>query len=128
MNGKRAFAFFIDFLITAVIQNALFMYFVMYPIINKTGNSADGIFVKTIIITYISMCYMIFRDIPKGGSLGKQIAKIKIISSDTKNDAALSQRILRNVFWVLGPVEIFVYIIGSTKMGDLIANTEITAK
>ena len=56
MNGKRALAFFIDFLITAVIQNALFMYFVMYPIINKTGNSADGIFVKTIIITYISMC------------------------------------------------------------------------
>ncbi|MGI5172764.1 RDD family protein [Treponema sp. OMZ 840] len=128
MNGKRALAFFIDFLITAIIQNFLFMYFIIYPLAAGTAQEAGSIFFKALLITYGSMCYMIFRDVPKGGGIGKHIAKLQIVCAATRDAAPLSKRLLRNVFWVSGPLELFIYAVTGKKLGGRIAGTDIALK
>ena len=128
MDGKRISAFLIDFMITAVIQGILFMYFIMYPLINGSATPIENLLPKALGLTYISMCYMIFRDIPKYGSIGKRIIKLKIISADTKKDAPLLRRILRNIFWVFGTLELPAYALSGTRLGDRAAKTEVVPR
>ena len=128
MNGKRALAFFIDFLITAIIQNFLFMYFIIYPQVTGTAQETGSIFLKALLITYISMCYLIFRDVPKGGGIGKHIAKVQIVCAATQDAAPILKRLLRNVFWIFGPLELFIYAVTGKKLGDRIAGTDIALK
>ena len=125
MHVKRELAFFIDYIITSLIESVLLMCFIVYPALSGKADAGRHIMLKALGVTYLSVCYLIFRDVPLHGSLGKRIMKLKIISADTKKDAALSQRILRNIFWVLGPVEIIMYLFLGKRLGDMAAKTEV---
>lgn len=71
---------------------------------------------------------MIFRDVPKDGGIGKRIAKLQIVCAATQDAAPLSKRLLRNVFWIFGPLELFIYAVTGKKLGDRIAGTDIALK
>lgn len=128
MPVKRELAFFIDAIITSLIESVLLMYFIVYPALSGKAAVGRHIMLKALGVTYLSVCYLIFRDAPLHGSLGKRIMKLKIISADTKKDATLSQRILRNIFWVLGPVEIIMYLFLGKRLGDMAAKTEVVLR
>ena len=82
MNSKRIGAFFIDFIITAMIMNIPFWLLVIYPTIK--GNQPSDIILRTLLSTFIAFIYLILRDLPSKGSVGKRILKLKIINSETK--------------------------------------------
>ena len=71
MNSKRIVAFIIDFIITAMIMNIPFRILVMYPTIK--GNQPSDIIVRTLISTLLAFSYLILRDLPKKGSIGKRL-------------------------------------------------------
>ena len=104
------------------------MYFIIYPQVTGTAQETGSIFLKALLITYISMCYLIFRDVPKGGGIGKHIAKVQIVSAATQDAAPILKRLLRNVFWIFGPLELFIYAVTGKKLGDRIAGTDIALK
>ena len=71
MNTKRIGAFLIDFIITAMIMNIPFRILVIYPTIK--GNQPSDIIARTLISTLLAFSYLILRDLPKKGSIGKRL-------------------------------------------------------
>ena len=126
MNSKRIGAFFVDFIITAMIMNIPFWLLVMYPTIK--GNQPSDIILRTLLSTFIAFTYLILRDLPNKGSIGKRIFKLKIINSETKELASVSQRLLRNIPLLLNWIEIIIYIVSKKRIGDRIAKTDVVEK
>lgn len=125
MDGKRIMAFIIDYLITAGINAILFMIFIMYPLITKPADVTYPVMLRSFVYTGIAWLYLLIRDIPPCGSIGKLIMKQRIVSADTNAPAVLWQRIVRNLTWILGPVEILVYLIAKKRLGDMLARTTV---
>ena len=126
MNTKRIEAFLIDFIITAMIMNIPFWILVMYPTIK--GNQPSDIIVRTLISTLLAFSYLILRDLPKKGSIGKRVLKLKIIDSRTKELASRKQRFLRNITLLLNWIEIIVFLASGKRLGDRLAKTEIAER
>lgn len=127
MNFKRIGAFFVDWIVTAVIMEIPFMGLVMIPII--TGNPPENIVLRAFLSTLIASLYLIFRDLPKNGSIGKRVFKLQIINSETKESATIGQRILRNIPILLSWIEVIVFIASNGKrIGDRIAKTDVILK
>lgn len=128
MTSKRIGAFFIDFIIIALIYNFPFFILVMLPMIQGQKLMVDVIMSKVFICVIFAFILFVFKDVFKNGSIGKKIMKLKIIDSDTKEDSSIGKRILRNTTWILSWIEIIVYLISNKRIGDRIARTEVVEK
>ena len=78
-------------------------------------------------ISYIGL--MVIKDIPVL-SIGKKILGLEIYSSGTNNQATSKQRVLRNITWVIWPIELIVLIFSSDgrRLSDKWFKTEIRSK
>lgn len=128
MTSKRIGAFFIDFIIIALIYNFPFFILVMLPMIQGQKLMVDVIMSKVFICVIFAFILFVFKDVFKNGSIGKKIMKLKIIDSDTKEDSSIVKRILKNTTWILSWIEIIVYLISNKRIGDRIARTEVVEK
>lgn len=126
MNIKRIGTFCIDFIITAIIYEIPFYVSVMVPLLQRESLTSTQMIVRALGSSYIGVLYLVFRDLPEGGSIGKKILKLKIIDAHTKERASSKQRLIRNLFWLLGPLEIFMYIFCRQRLGDRTAQTDVT--
>lgn len=82
----------------------------MIPLLQGRALAGGQIIVRTLVSSYIALLYLIFRNIPARGSIGKKILKLQIIDMRTNESASPKQRLIRNLFWLLDPVELFVYL------------------
>ncbi len=126
MNSKRVGAFFVDFIIAAVIMEIPFFVLVIFPLIK--GNSPSGIVARALVSTLIAFIYLLLRDLPEKCSAGKQIFKLKVIDSETKKPATAKQRLLRNIPLLLNWIEIIVFLVSSRRIGDRIAKTDVVER
>jgi uncharacterized RDD family membrane protein YckC len=126
MNTKRIIAGFIDYLITCLIQSILLVLFFIKPLMEsgQNGNIINAM-ARMLIITYCSMSFMVVRDIIGKMSIGKKIMKLKIIDKDDGKETVWTRRLLRNLTWLLGPVDIIVFLITNERLGDKIAGTNV---
>ena len=108
MDSKRFSAITIDLVITALINNIPFFFLVIQPSLqgNDPKNPAE-LMSRAFIASLIAMLYLVFRDLPSGGSIGKMII---------------------NIPWLLNWIEIFAFIITRKRIGDRIAKTDVIAK
>jgi len=126
MNKKRIIAGIIDYLITCFIQTILMIFFLIMPLFESGNNiNIDSTMIKTIIITYCSMSYLIIRDIMGKRSIGKIIMKLKIVNKIDGNESNIFKRLFRNITWLLGPIDIIVFLISNERLGDKIFGTNI---
>ncbi|MBP5401605.1 MAG: RDD family protein [Treponema sp.] len=124
MNPKRIGAFFIDLIIIAVIYEIPFFILVMIPMFQ--GAMTDSLIIqRTLLCTFFGYILFIFKDVFKNGSLGKRIMKLKIIDSETKENASTGKRILRNITWIISWIEFLVYIAAKKRLGDMLAKTDV---
>jgi uncharacterized RDD family membrane protein YckC len=126
MNMKRIYAWIIDFLITCVIQTVLMGLFLIKPLLNNM----DAINIFTIMgrqlsITYCSIMYLIIRDIIGKKSIGKRIFKLKIVNKNGGDGANFVKRLIRNITWLLGPIDIIIFLISKERLGDKITQTSV---
>ena len=98
----------------------------MYPTIK--GNQPSDIIVRTLISTLLAFSYLILRDLPKKGSIGKRVLKLKIIDSRTTELASRKQRFLRNITLLLNWIEIIVFLASGKRLGGRLAKTEIAER
>ena len=128
MNAKRIIAGIIDLCIVGLIQFILMILFLIKPMIDNTL-STDGvgfnILIRQFAITYFSMGFFIIRDIIGKKSIGKKIMKLKIIYKNDVQEASLKKRLLRNLTWLLGPIDIIFYLIQKERMGDQLVKTSV---
>ncbi|MBO4318850.1 MAG: RDD family protein [Treponema sp.] len=128
MNTKRILAFIIDFIITAIINNIPFWIMIMIPLIRGDRLPNSSIILRAIVSTLIAFLYLLLRDLPKSGSVGKMIMKLKIVDSETKEPASIGKRLLRNITWLLSWIDIIVYLAAKKRIGDMIAKTDVVEK
>ena len=129
MNTKRLIAGIIDFVIVSLIQSILMMLFFIKPLMD--GNFiAEGlnILIRQLSITYCSMGFFIVRDIIGKKSLGKTIMKLRIVDKNDGKEVNFIKRLLRNLTWVLGPIDIIVFLVTKERLGDNIAKTNVVEK
>lgn len=126
MDSKRIGAFFVDFIITAIIMEIPFMILVILPLVK--GQQPSDVILRTLISTLIAFLYLVLRDLPKNGSIGKRIFKLKIIDSKTKEAATLNQRFLRNIPLLLNWIEIITFVCSGKRIGDRLAKTDVVQK
>lgn len=103
-------------------MNIPFWLLVMYPTIE--GNQSSDIVLRTLLFTFIAFIYLILHDLPNKGSIGKRIFKLKIINSETKELASVTQRLLRNIPLLLNWIEIIAFVVSKKRIGDRIARTD----
>ncbi len=124
VNSKRVLAALVDFLLTAVIQFILVVVFAMLPLMSGNLDSSAMV-IRMVFLTYCSVSYLVFRDFIFKRSIGKRIFKLTIYHSGTTNEASSKQKLLRNIFWLLGPVEIVLFLIKGKTLGDTLSKTEV---
>jgi uncharacterized RDD family membrane protein YckC len=129
MDSKRLGAFIIDLVITALINNIPFFFLVIQPSLqgNDPKDPAE-LMSRAFIASLIAMLYLVFRDLPSSGSIGKMIMRLKVVDAETKAPVSAGRRILRNIPWLLNWIEIFAFIITRKRIGDRIAKTDVIAK
>lgn len=129
MDSKRLVAIIIDFVIAALINNIPFFFLIILPTMQGNGPKEPAeLMSRALISSMIAMLYLIFRDLPSGGSIGKMIMKLKVVDAETKAPVSAGRRILRNVTWLLNWIEIFTSLITQKRIGDRIAKTDVIAK
>lgn len=126
MQTKRIIAGIIDFIIISVIYEIPFFILIILPLI-AGGLSSINMIDRIFFCTLIALFLLIFKDVFKKGSVGKQIMKLEIIDIKTNEKAFLSKRILRNLTWFLSFVEVIVLMATGKRIGDRIAGTEVVA-
>jgi uncharacterized RDD family membrane protein YckC len=126
MSEKRIFAWLIDFFITGLIQTVLMVLFLIMPLMGMISDEITfNVMTRILTITYCSMSFMILRDIIGKKSIGKMVMKLKIVNKNDGNESNPFKRFIRNITWLLGPIEIFVFLFTKERIGDKIAGTDI---
>lgn len=128
MKDKKLVAFAIDFIITAVVYTVPFYFMAVRPVLAGLAIDSKQVISNAFVAAMVAMVYMVVRDIPKKGSIGKRIMKLKVIDAKTKGDATVVQRVSRNVFWLLGWIEALVYIVKGKRLGDMFSGTELVER
>lgn len=126
MSAKRIIAVIIDLVIVGLIQFVLMVLFLIKPMMDHSL-IAEGfnVMIRQLVITYGSMGFFIIRDIIGKKSLGKIIMKLKIINKSDGQETTLLKRLLRNLTWILGPIDIIFYLITKERMGDQLVKTNV---
>jgi uncharacterized RDD family membrane protein YckC len=126
-NTKRIYAWYIDLVIVGIFAVLLEILFIL-ALINSTEKlDFINIILRQLILTYSSWSLLIIRDVIGKKSLGKRILKLKIVNKNDGKEAVLIKRLVRNLTWLLGPVEIIVFLIVKERIGDKIAGTDVIA-
>ena len=126
MDTKRMFAWIIDFAITCIIQTILMSLFLIKPLMEISESvNIFNIIVRQLILTYCSMSFMIIRDIIGKKSIGKIVMKLKIINKNDGTESDITKRFIRNITWLLGPIDIIIFLSTKERLGDKIVGTKI---
>ena len=126
MDIKRIYAWIIDFVIICIIQALLTGILIIKLALGSTESfDYSTFFLRYLILTYCSMLLLIIRDIIGKKSVGKRIFRLKIVDKDTGAEVNKIKKFLRNVTWLLGPIEVIVYLITKERLGDKITRTSV---
>ena len=121
---RRLAAFLIDYI--------MFMPFYFIIMIFTSGDMffESGVYLtakmemlQNLFLLFILVFFM-SRDIIKGQSIGKRIARIKVVDNSEKN-AAWWQLILRNISVIIWPLEALLLLVDKKRIGDRMANTKV---
>jgi uncharacterized RDD family membrane protein YckC len=121
---KRYIAGLIDWMITAAIQVILTFIFIGY-FLQSAKLPINSVIVIVLKITLLSLIYMIIRDNLGKKSIGKRLMKLSIYDFRSNNTASAKQRLLRNVTWLLGLIEVIILLVSGSRLGDKLAKTKV---
>ncbi len=121
---RRLAAFIIDYLLFMPFY-FMIMLFTSANIFFKTGGylTAEMQTLQNLLLILILIFFM-SKDIINGQSIGKRIAKIKIIDNSGEN-VAWWQLILRNITIFIWPLEALLLLLDKERIGDKVARTKV---
>ena len=103
---------------------ALNLDFARYPSFQNAG-------VALLFVLLVLLCpvLFVFRDVIfKGRSIGKRIFGLYILDKNTNEPASIKQRIIRNLFFFIYPVDGIILIANKESIGDKTSNTVVVKK
>jgi len=114
--NKRIEAFVIDVIVLMIVSSPFFLISVWL------NNSMLWMSFALALIYSFLFC----KDVSGGRSFGKQKAGLCILSEKSELIPSTTRLILRNIFYILWPIEIILFFCNSGKrLGDLIMRTKV---
>ena len=131
MNNKvffqRIIAWIIDWNLSCLpwlLYTIIFMDMLKYPSILNMGY----LLILMLLVSLFPIVF-VFRDlIFKGRSIGKRIFGLHILDKNTNEPASVKQKIIRNLFFFIYPVDGIVLIATKESIGDKVVNTVVVKK
>lgn len=81
------------------------------------------------LLVFLCPVTFVFRDVIfKGRSIGKRIFGLHILNKTTNEPASIKQRIIRNLFFFVYPVDGIILIATKESIGDKVVNTVVIKK
>ena len=78
-----------------------------------------------IVVISIGVPLMVCRDVLKK-SPGRMLFNLQVVHAEDYQSLSIGKRILRNIFYVIWPIEFFVCLLGKGKrLGDRIVKSEV---
>lgn len=117
MRFKRLLALLIDICVLTIISQLL----IIFSFIDENVI----LFLAISIIITLILC----KDISNGQSLGKRFMSIQIINEKTFLAASAVRSIIRNLFLIFWPIEIFFWLVMKDKrLGDIVTKTKLVSQ
>jgi len=106
--------------------DGLISWSIFLGIFSSLNNFIDG-GATLYIASGLSLLYFLFSDAFAGGqSVGKKIAKIKVVKKGTEKPCSIVQSFFRNITFPLGLIDwVSIFFSSRRRLGDFIANTEV---
>ena len=124
---RRIIAWIIDWNLSGLpcmIYTTIFM-----EVFKRPSFENIGYILIFILLVFLYIITFVFRDVIfMGRSVGKRIFRLFVLDKNTNEKASVSQRIMRNLFFFIYPVDGIVLIITKESIGDKIANTIVVNK
>ena len=81
------------------------------------------------LLVFLYPVTFVFRDVIfKGRSIGKRIFGLYVLDKNTNEPASIKQRIIRNLFFFIYPVDGIILIVTKESIGDKVVNTTVVKK
>ena len=81
------------------------------------------------LLVFLCPITFVFRDVIfKGRSIGKRIFGLYVLDKNTNEPASIKQRIIRNLFFFIYPVDGIILIVTKESIGDKAVNTTVVKK
>lgn len=124
MLRKRILSFIIDYLIIVLpLMIGSFLFVLFEQRINESVFE-KGFYTLFLLIILYYVFGVFFKDIIGKRSIGKRIAKIKIIQKNGEKPT-YGQVFVRNLTFCIWPVEAILLLLNQERLGDRIAGTKL---
>ena len=81
------------------------------------------------LLVFLYPVTFVFRDVIfKGRSIGKRIFGLYVLDKNTNEPASIKQRIIRNLFFFIYPVDGIILMVTKESIGDKAVNTTVVKK
>ena len=124
---RRIIAWIIDwnlFGLPCLLYTTIFM-----DVFQRPSFQNIGYILIFMLLVFLYPLTFVFRDVIfKGRSIGKRIFRLYVLDKNTNESASIKQRIIRNLFFFICPVDGIILIITKESIGDKAVNTIVVKK
>ena len=124
---QRISAWIIDWILSGLpclLYTTIFMDVFKRPLFQNIGY-----ILIFMLLVFLYLVTFVFRDVIfKGRSIGKRIFGLYVLDKNTNEPASIKQRIIRNLFFFIYPVDGIILIVTKESIGDKAVNTTVVKK
>ena len=124
---RRIIAWIIDWNLSGLpclLYTTIFM-----DVFKRTSIQSVGYILIFVLLVFLYPVTFVFRDVIfKGRSIGKRIFRLHVLDKNTNETASTKQRIIRNLFFFIYPVDGIILLVTKESIGDKAVNTIVVKK
>ena len=124
---RRIIAWIIDWILSGLpclLYTTIFM-----EVFKRPSFQNIGYILIFMLLVFLYPVTFVFRDVIfKGRSIGKRIFGLYVLDKNTNEPASIKQRIIRNLFFFICPVDGIILIVTKESIGDKAVNTTVVKK
>ena len=124
---RRIIAWIIDWNLSGL---PCLLYTTIFMNVFKTPSiQSVGYILIFVLLVFLYPVTFVFRDVIfKGRSIGKRIFRLHVLDKNTNETASTKQRIIRNLFFFIYPVDGIILLVTKESIGDKAVNTIVVKK
>ena len=124
---RRIIAWIIDWNLSGLpclLYTTIFM-----DVFKRPSIQSVGYILIFVLLVFLYPVTFVFRDVVfKGRSIGKRFFRLHVLDKNTNETASTKQRIIRNLFFFIYPVDGIILLVTKESIGDKAVNTIVVKK
>lgn len=124
---RRIIAWIIDWNLSGL---PCMLYMILFmDVFKQPSTQTIGYILLLMLLEFLGLVAFVLRDVIfKGRSIGKRIFGLYVLDKNTNEAATVKQRIIRNLFFFIYPIDGIVLIATKESLGDRVVNAVVIKK